>query len=74
MPSSLFQNPLSRIKTLINSGKNPESLVQLMTRNNPQMNEIVNMIRNSNKSPKDIFYEMAHKNGLNPDEIISQLK
>ena len=76
MASSLFQNqnPLNRIKMLINSNKNPQAIVEMMASNNPQMNTMLNMIKESKKSPKDIFYEMAQKNGLNPDDIVSQLK
>ena len=76
MASSLFpnQNPIARIKTLINSTKNPQALIETMTKNNPQLQTVLTMVQNSNKSPKDIFYEMAQKNGLNPDEIVSQLK
>ena len=32
------------------------------------------MLQNSNQSPKDFFYFMAQKKGVDPDTILNMLK
>ena len=84
MANSLFQslnpsspNNMSQIKNMLNMirGKsNPTQMLQMMSQNNPQLKQVMNMVQQSGKSPKDLFYEMAKQKGVNPDDILNRLK
>lgn len=50
--------------------KLPNQIMQM----NPQLKEVMDMIRNSGKSPKDLFYDECKKRGVDPDTILNQLK
>lgn len=74
---SLPNNTISQIKNMMNlvRGKsNPAQMLQMMSQSNPQFKQVMNMIQQSGKSPKDLFYEMAKQKGVNPDDILNQLK
>ncbi len=86
MPSSLFPNAapskinpqmMSNIKNLMGmfQGKgDPKTLIQNVAAQNPQMQGVLKMINESGMSPKDLFMKKAKEAGINPDDIISQLK
>ena len=85
MANSLFQslnaastnNQLSQIKNmmkLMKGNANPMQLLQSMSRTNPQLQQVMTMVNQSGKSPKDLFYELARQKGVNPDDIINQLR
>ena len=38
------------------------------------MQNIYSMIQNSNKSPKELFYDIAQQQGVDPESILSMLK
>lgn len=59
---------------IIRNAQNPMSMVQSLASNNPQLQSVMNLINNSNKSPKDLFYEKANEMGVDPDEFIRQLQ
>ena len=74
-PSSV--NNLAQIKQMINMFKgasNPQQLLMNMAKTNPQMQNVMNLIQSSGKSPKDLFYQLAQQRGVNPDEILNMLK
>jgi hypothetical protein len=41
---------------------------------NPQMREVINLVNQSGKSPKDAFYALAKQRGVDPNEILRQLQ
>lgn len=41
---------------------------------NPQIKAIIDMVNNSGMSAKDLFYKMAKEKGVNPDDILKQLR
>ncbi len=58
----LNQIPNSNLKQLISNFKNssnPQEFLNNYIKNNPQMQNIYSMIQNSNKSPKELFYQIA---------------
>ena len=67
--NQLFQqlNP-----TRIQLPNNIANIKQMM--NSPQMKDVMNLVRNSNMSPKDLFYKMAKEKGVDPEEILRQLR
>ena len=45
-----------------------------MLMNNPQYKQVMNYINQNGGDPKAAFYKMAEEKGVNPDDIISQLR
>lgn len=85
MANSLFQslspssqnNGISQIKNimqLMRGNANPNQVLQMAAQTNPQLKQVMDMVQQSGKSPKDLFYEMAKQKGINPDDILNQLK
>lgn len=90
MPSSLFQQPTSgqnqpnpingqiqsikRMAGMLKGKTNPMQILQMAAGQNPQVAQIMNMVGNSNLSPKQMFYNMAQQYGIDPSAIIDMLK
>lgn len=77
MGNQLLPNNISQIKNMMNlfkGAKNPQQMLMNMANQNPQMRQVMNLIQNSNKSPKDLFYEMAQQKGIDPNQIINMLQ
>ena len=41
---------------------------------NPQIKMIMDMVKNSGMTPKDLFYKLAEEKGVNPEDILKQLR
>lgn len=71
-------NPsLTNAKQLYNmmrNSKNPTQFLQNMSMQNPQMQSVMNMVRQSGKSPKDFFYALAQQKGVDPNQILNSLR
>ena len=64
----------SSLKQLISSFKNssnPQQFLNNYIKNNPQIQNIYSMIQNSNKSPKELFYQIAQEKGIDPSIILN---
>lgn len=73
----LMGNQSSQNNQLINlfkSSKNPQQLLMNMAQTNPQAKQIMDLIRTSGQSPKDLFYTMAKQKGVDPNQILNMLK
>lgn len=51
-----------------------EMLLNMLAKNNPQIANILKEIKESGKSPKDLFYEKAKQMGVDPDEALKTLQ
>lgn len=74
-PSSLPN--LNKVKQMMNMFKgagNPQQLLNNMLSQNPQMQNVMQLVNNSGKNPKDLFYELAKQKGVDPNEILRQLQ
>ena len=47
--------------------------INSMLQKNPQLKQIINMVKNG-ANPKQMFFEMAKQKGIDPSTILSQLK
>ena len=71
-----ISNSLKMAKNLmaqVRSANDPNAMLNYLASQNPKLREVLDMA-NGNKSPKELFYERANAMGVNPDEIINQLK
>lgn len=77
--NSLFQelnqkNDLKQFIDIFKKSSNPQQLLLKYIQNNPQAQNMYLMLQNSNKTPKQLFYLMAQKKGVDPDSILKMLQ
>ena len=56
------------------NSSNPNELLNSLISNNPQMQNLMQVMRSSNMTPKQFFYNYAQQNGINPDDFLNSLK
>ena len=69
-------NRIGQMKSLyqtFQNAKNPMALFQQMAMRNPQMQPILNMLRNG-MNPNQIFNDLCRQKGINPQELLNMLK
>lgn len=77
LENSLPNNSLAQIKQMMNTfntASNPQSVMQNMINNNPQMKQVMDFVRQSGGDPKQAFYKLAEQRGVDPNEVISLLR
>jgi beta-N-acetylglucosaminidase len=74
MQSNGQLNQIKQMANMLKGSKNPMQLLQMATQQNPQVSQVMNMLRGSGMSAKDMFYNVAQQRGINPDDIINNLK
>ena len=57
----------------VKMAKNPQAALMGMMQNNPQMQQVMDVVRQHGNDPMRAFREMAEENGLDPDEILSMI-
>lgn len=75
---NLFKNMnsgggIGNVMNMIKGIKNPNEMLLNMAKSNPQVNMLLNTMKNGG-NPKDMFYEIAKQKGVNPDDIIEMAK
>lgn len=76
MGNQLLPNNMNQLKQVINmvrGANNPQQLLMNLANQNPQIRQVMNLVQNSGKSPKDLFYEMARQKGVDPNQILNTL-
>ena len=71
---NLSNNSLQNLISLFKNSKNPQEFLSNYIQNNPQVQGIYNILRNSNRSPKELFYLLAKEKGIDPESILKVLK
>lgn len=62
---------IKRMMGMYQAAQNPQTVLQQMVRQNPMVGRIMQMSRGN---LKDTFYQMCQQKGVNPDDILAQLK
>ncbi len=61
-----------RMMGMLQSVKNPQQALMAAAQQNPQLNAVMQMCQG--KDPQHVFYEQCKKNGVNPEDILKQLR
>lgn len=75
MASVVNPQALQQVKRMMNmfrSASNPQKMLMQAAQQNPAIGTVMKMC--NGKNPKDVFYEQCQKMGVNPDDIINQLR
>lgn len=74
MLNALMQNKLGPVKQAMNMAQaaaNPNAMVQRLLSQNPQVQQL---IQQAGGDPKRAFYTLAQQMGVDPEQILAQLK
>ena len=62
-------NPqLAQMARMMKRGATPQAIMGQF----PQLQQVMNMCKGQN--PKDVFYSLCNQRGINPDDILNQLR
>ena len=64
--------PLKNMLSMLNGVQNPQAALQMLAQKNPQMAQVMSLVQGRN--PQEVFYEMCKQRGVNPDDILNQLR
>ena len=53
------------------NSSSPESFIQNMAKNNPQLQNVLQLFNNSNLTPKQFFYQYAQQQGIDPNQFLN---
>ena len=67
-------NGIQKIIQMAKSGNNPQQLLNSLAGQNPQLNQVMQLVNSGKMTPKQLFMNMANQQGVNPNDIISMLK
>lgn len=62
---------ISRLKQMVSTIKNPHAILSQMANTNP---DLASVLQASGGDYKKAFYSMAERRGVNPDDVLNQLK
>lgn len=63
---------LKEMMQMLNSAQNPQAALNMLAQKNPQMAQVMSLVHG--KNPQEVFYAMCQQKGVNPEEILSQLR
>ena len=80
--SAPYQQPVTnpnieKIRQMMNQiryAQNPKMAFESMIQSNPQVQNVMNIIRQNGGDPKTAFYNLANEKGVNPEEILNLLR
>lgn len=67
----MYNNQIQQLIAFMNSGGNPQVLIQQMMRDNPQMQSTLMQIKNmvGDRSPKEFALQLAKQKGIDSQQI-----
>lgn len=66
----MLQNLNQQMINAIKTARNPQAMLQNM----PQYKQVMDYIQQNGGNAKEAFYSKAREMGVNPEEILNQLK
>lgn len=58
----------------VKAAGNPQAMLEQIAQNNPNVRQVMDIVKASGNDPKRAFYALAEKKGVDPNEILRQLK
>lgn len=63
---------VKRMMNMLRFAQNPQQAMMQAAQQNPALNTVMQMVNGRN--PQQVFYEECQRRGINPDDILNQLK
>ena len=57
---------------MLNGVKNPQQALMMAAQQNPKLNAVMQMV--GGRDPRQVFYEECQKGGINPEDILKELR
>ena len=67
-------NPIKQMMNMVKMSQNPQAMIQQLMMNNPQMQQVMQIVKQHGGDPMKAFYEVAKERGVDPEEIMNMLK
>lgn len=72
-PNSQVQQFIDMSRSIQNSS-DPNAAMNNLANQNPMVASVMNLIKNSGGTPKDVFFALAKSKGIDPNKILSMLR
>ena len=59
---------------MVRGAGNPQAMLESMASTNPQMRQVMDVIRQSGNDPQKAFYAMCEQKRVDPQQILNALK
>lgn len=59
---------------MVKASKNPQAVLQQLTKSDPRMQEVMNVIQQNGGNAKAVFYSLAKQKGVDPNDILQQVQ
>ena len=64
---------LSNMIGMVQAAQNPQMAINQMAMNNPQMQQVMQIVQQNGGNARQAFYSMCQQRGVDPNAVISQL-
>ena len=72
--SPMVSPQIKQLMQMVRSAGNPGAIIAQLMQTNPQMKQAMDAIRASGGDPKRAFYALAEQKGVDPDQVLAQLR
>ena len=67
-------NPIKQMMNMVKMSNNPQAMISQMMVQNPQMQQVMQIVQQHGGDPMAAFRAEAEKRGMDPQEILDMLK
>ena len=60
--------------SMVKNAGNPQVMLNQMMASNPKMKEVMDFVNQNGGDPKRAFYALAKQKGVDPEEILKELR
>ena len=72
--ASPMMGQIKQMMSMINGSQDPSAMLNQMMMNNPNMKQVMDIVKANGGDAQKAFYAMAEQKGVNPQEILDMLK
>ena len=72
--SSPMMGKIKQMMTMDSGAQDPNGMIMQLMANNPQMQQVMDVINSAGGDPRRAFYELAQQKGVDPQEILDMMK
>ena len=65
---------IKQMISMVKSAGNPQAMMNQLMQNNPQMQQVMEIVQKYGGDANKAFYALAEEKGINPQEILDLLK
>lgn len=65
---------IQQMANVLKGASDPRAMIDMMARNNPQLQNVLQFVHANGDDPKAAFYKAAQEQGIDPDEVLRLLQ